>query len=233
MHQPHLQPQQALHRSVIVIGVRVVGVLDQRTVVENVAGKQDFRRFLVERDAPGGMAGSVNDLELPIAEVDHVAVLQQARRRRPLHRITLRAIGLGRQGVENVVGNIGVGQRVFACRISEQIRLCRMDRTAFELVVAADVIEMGVACHRDQLTLGDKRDPFTKRDDAHATVNKHVAIAPTHMPDVAAVKFLDMRLADIGHVIVETPDAVPVLRAHALFHHVSPMLRPERRWCQP
>ena len=100
-------------------------------------------------------------------------------------------------------------------------------------LVAADVIEMGVACHRDQLALGNKRHPLTKRNDTHATVDKHVTIAAAHMPYVAAIEFLDMRLADIGHIVVKTADTVPVLRAHARFHHVSPRRRPERRWYLP
>lgn len=158
----------------------------------------------------------MDDLELPVAEVDDVAVFEDARRRGLLHRVAFRAIGLGRQRVEDLVGDVRIGQRVLPRRVCEKIGFGRMHRAALEFVVAADMVEMRVARHRDQVALRDERHPFTQRDDAHAAIDQHVAVAPADMPDIAAIEFLDIGLGNSGHVVVEATNAVPILRADAL-----------------
>ncbi len=54
----------------------MVGVFDQRTIIDDVAGKQDAARPLEQRDAAGRVTGRVDYLEMPVAEIDDVAALR-------------------------------------------------------------------------------------------------------------------------------------------------------------
>ena len=43
--------------------VGMIGVIDQRTVIDDVAGQEDAGRALEQADAAGRMAGRVDDFE--------------------------------------------------------------------------------------------------------------------------------------------------------------------------
>ena len=77
MHDPYRKLEEAMQAAA---GVRVGAgaVLDQRAVIDDVAGEQDAGSALEQGDATGRMAGRVDDLEHPVAEIDHIAVVEQA-----------------------------------------------------------------------------------------------------------------------------------------------------------
>ncbi|MPL83908.1 hypothetical protein SDC9_29867 [bioreactor metagenome] len=210
MHHPHRQPGKALHRAQVILGVRVIGLFDQRAVIDDVARDQHAARRFPQRDAARGMARRVDHLELPVAQIDDVAIGQDPRRRRRLHRVGGGLIGLGRQRVEDLVRHIARRHRVLARRLGEDLGLGGMAQPAGEFVGAADVVEMGVACDGIERPLGHQRHPFTQRHHAHAAVDQHVAVAPAHVPDVAAIELLDEGLVDLGDVVAGAADAVPV-----------------------
>jgi hypothetical protein len=53
MHDRDIEIAQAQQRGGIVINDRVIDVVDQRAVIDDVARKQDACLLLVERDAAG------------------------------------------------------------------------------------------------------------------------------------------------------------------------------------
>ena len=101
------------------------------------------------------MARRVHHLEGAIAKVDHVALFEDAFRVSGLHVIAGLVPAL-RLADEHLVGRIMREDQVVA-RVGEDRRFRRMDRAMAELVVAADVIEMGVARDTGNVTLGDQR----------------------------------------------------------------------------
>src|SRR5262245_35911814 len=80
MNHAYAQGAEPLHGREIVVAVRVIGVVDQRTVIDSVAREEDAGRALEQADAAGGMAGRVDDLESAIAEIHDVAVVELAAR---------------------------------------------------------------------------------------------------------------------------------------------------------
>ena len=75
-------------------------------------------------------------------------------------------------------------------------RFREMDAALAELVMAADMVEMGGAGDTNEGTLADQRHMVAQAEMAEASVDEQVAIAAVHMPDVAAVEGLDSRLVD-------------------------------------
>ena len=45
----------------------------------------------------------------------------------------------------------------------------------------------------------------------HAAVHQEVAVAAAHMPDVAAIEFLNPGLVDPGQPVANGADAIPIL----------------------
>ena len=60
-----------------------------------------------------------------------------------------------------------------------------------EFVMGADMVEMGVAGDGQNRPPGQDAELPSQADDAHAGIDEEVAVAPVHMPDVAAVERLD------------------------------------------
>ena len=60
MHDRDIEIAHGEQRLDIVVDVGVIGVVDQRAVIDDVAGQQDAGLLLVERDAAGRMAGRVD-----------------------------------------------------------------------------------------------------------------------------------------------------------------------------
>ncbi len=85
-----------------------------------------------------------------------------------------------------------------------------MHGAVLELVVAADVVEMGVAGNRQQWPLGNQRHLAAEADMAKSAVEQQIAIAAAHVPDVAAEERLDPRLVDQRHVVGKADRLVPV-----------------------
>ena len=67
------QAAQRLKRRDIGVRVRVIGIVDQRAVINDIAGEDATRRLLEQADSSRRVSGRV-DLETEIAENDHVAI---------------------------------------------------------------------------------------------------------------------------------------------------------------
>jgi hypothetical protein len=78
-----------------------------------------------------------------------------------------------------------------------------------EFVMAADMVEMRVAGDRETALFGHQRHMAAQADHPHPGIDQHVAVAAPHVPDVAAVEFLDERFADIGHVVADPACLIP------------------------
>ncbi len=91
---------------------------------------------------------------------------------------------------------IAIGQGPFVARIGQDGRVREMDAALAELVMAADMVEMGVAGDPNEGTLAEQRHMVAQAEIAKASVDEQVAIAAVHMPDVAAVEGLDSRLVE-------------------------------------
>ena len=68
-----------------------------------------------------------------------------------------------------------------------------MDAALAELVMAADMVEMGGAGDTNEGTLADQRHMVAQAEMAEASVDEQVAIAAVHMPDIAAHQRHDVR----------------------------------------
>jgi hypothetical protein len=80
--------QQALPRGEIVFGAGMIGIPDQRAIIENIAGEQNFGRLLVKSNTTWRMIARVDNFEYPVAEIDHVTIAKNARRRRFFYGVT-------------------------------------------------------------------------------------------------------------------------------------------------
>lgn len=90
--------------------------------------------------------------------------------------------------LEHLVANIGARQGVVAVRRGEDLRLGRMRQALGEFVVAGDMVEVGVAGHRQQRSFGEPGQLLAQADQTGAAVHQHVALAALDMPHVAAIE---------------------------------------------
>lgn len=120
--------QQALPRGEIVFGAGMIGIPDQRAIIENIAGEQNFVRLLVKSNTSWRMIGRVDNFEYPVAEIDHVTIVKNARRRSLFYGITCRTIGFRLQGVKNLAGDAGIDERRNTGRIRRRSRYQGDDR---------------------------------------------------------------------------------------------------------
>src|SRR5262249_23110904 len=79
---------------------------------------------------------------------------------------------------------------------------------------------------------------FAQADHAHAGIDQQVAIAAAHMPDVAAVVVLDMRLVDPGDAVADGAALVPgfgcrdlhaLARLRSTWRSASALAKPPKR----
>ena len=78
MYDRHVEAAHALERRQIVADLGMIGVVDQRPVIDDVARQEHAGLALEERDPARRVARRVDDLEGAVAEIDDVAVLQDA-----------------------------------------------------------------------------------------------------------------------------------------------------------
>src|SRR5690606_38542266 len=141
------------------------------------------------------MARRVDHLEGAVAEIDHVAGFQDASGGRCLDAVARRVPALRRDD-EHLVGGVAVGERPVVARIGEDRRLRPVHAAVRKFVVAAYVVEMRVAGDAGELSLADQRYVSPQAEMAEPAVEEQVAVAPAHMPDVAAEEGLYPRLVD-------------------------------------
>jgi hypothetical protein len=109
--------------------------------------------------------------------------------------ISARLTSFGK-AVEHLIRGVTIGRIHSFARIGQDGRFREMDAALAELVMAADMVEMGGAGDTNEGTLADQRHMVAQAEMAEASVDEQVAIAAVDMPDVAAVEGLDSRLVD-------------------------------------
>ena len=209
VHDGDRQRAQPLHGLQVGIDVRPLELVEQRAVVDRVSREQDPGLGLPQTDAARRVPGKVHDLERAVADVDDVAVVEQAccgctgdltdhRHANGRHRVD--------QELGDVVARVAVRpQHGLAVVLRDEGRLLRlrehpgldaMDRPVGELGHAADVVGVhvrGDGEHRViELMLHEVRD----RHQPERRVDHEVAVTAAHVPDVAAQQRVDVRLGD-------------------------------------
>src|SRR6188474_2620416 len=109
----------------------------------------------------------MDDLEGAVPEVDPVAIGERGRGGRGGY-----AVGGGSPSgwpaLEHLIGGISIGERPFPARVGQDLSFRPLDATIVELVMGADVIEMGVAGDTDDRPDRHQRDVAPKADMAEA-----------------------------------------------------------------
>ena len=214
---------QAAHRVDVRRDVASLEFVEQRPVVDRIAGEQDPARRLPQTDAPLGMTGQMEHLVRPVAQIDHVAVVEQHRRRRRESLQEPATQATGRHGVDEDVGHVVPGIDVRLAHrgtelgdverhhagIGEPFGLRRVDRPSVELVHAADMIGVHVGGDRQQVVPEFPLDEVSHRTQPERRVDDHVEVATLHVPHVAPQQGVDVRLRDQGDRIVDPLDDEP------------------------
>jgi hypothetical protein len=126
-------------------------------------------------------------LELPIAEIDAVAFIQNAGQRGRLDAVVGGLPAGSRQlRYRTVKGSkfVGIGRRI--AHPAEFFSTLERAGPQRKLVQRADVIEMDVRRDDQQRLACGRVDLRCQRADAHAGIDQQIDIAATHMPDVGA-----------------------------------------------
>ena len=90
-----------------------------------------------------------------------------------------------------------------------------MGGAGVKFVMAADVIEMTVAGNGRQRLFSHQRYMFPQADNPHTAIDKRIPVATADMPDIAAIKGLDMGLVNQGYVIPDFLNPIPVIGSYA------------------
>jgi len=106
---------------------------------------------------------------------------------------------------------IRTGQGEIARACAQSFQLGAMHEASVELMMAADVIDMGVGGDGGGWAVQDVAGELAKAGDAHAGVDNEIAVAPAHMPDVAAKQGGNVRLPDVRYAIRERAALEPLL----------------------
>src|SRR5262245_25557728 len=197
------------HGGGVISAIGVIGIIDQRAVIDDVAGEEDAGPCLEERDAARRVSRGVDDLEGAVSEIDQIAMAEKARRRCRCDAIG-GSVPAARRGNEHLIGGVAIGERPVAARIGEDRRLGGFDTAVVAFVMTADVVEMGMARDTDDRATGHQRDVAPQADVAEAGVEQEVAVAAAHMPHVAAVEGLDPWLVDERDIVAHADGLVPV-----------------------
>ena len=81
MHGLHRIAAEALHAGGIILGHRMVERIVERPVIDHISRKKRARSRFPQGDASRRMTGKVQHFEVPVAEVEDIAVRHQAGRR--------------------------------------------------------------------------------------------------------------------------------------------------------
>jgi hypothetical protein len=177
------------------------------------------------------VAGEVQHLEDPVAEIELVTVIDCSRRSARHHgvgaAVEIRRRHCGEQLTvrgQHVPGLLDlqrcrVGLAVEAqpatdaSPILDDLRLAPVDEPFIELVQAADVVEVVVGGDRDHPPACEQVNGVGEEaDDAETGVNEQIRVAPPHVPAVAAKKGIDVRLGDVGDSSADIAALEPTAR---------------------
>src|SRR3989344_5523123 len=126
MYRTDRQGAQALQTACVISEVGVVGVFDQRPIVDDVAAERGRGGRFVQADAARGVAGGVQHLQDPITQVQYVAFVDRGGGRCSLDPI----LGVAQWAVgvrfEHVIADKGFAQVVFAVWRGEDVRFGRV-----------------------------------------------------------------------------------------------------------
>ena len=103
----------------------------------------------------------------------------------------------------------GPASVVLACRALQPISLARMHEALLKLVMISDVVDVDVGCNGGHRLGENVFGELAKTCNAHSRVDHQVAVASTHMPDVAAKERHDMRLEDESDVVIDPTKLKP------------------------
>lgn len=201
MHRPHWQFAQPLQASSVLIKVRMVGIFYKRPVVDDVAAEQGLGFGFPQADATGRVAGGVEDFEYAVAQVKHVAFVDEACSGGGfdlVFGVAQWAVGVG---FEHVVADVGIGQGRCSRGVGEDVGFGRVYQAFGELVVPGDVVEVGVAGDGEQWPVGEPGQLLAQADHARASVDQHVTVTALYVPEVAAVIRSHPRLVDQADAI--------------------------------
>ena len=112
------------------------------------------------------MPGDMQDVEMPIAKIDDVALLDEPRRWRGPHAITCLVESARRQSLEHLERRVASGERCIGRGCREDICLESVAGSFGEFVVIANVIEMRMAGNREKRLVGEPRELFDEAYDA-------------------------------------------------------------------
>src|SRR3990167_3319099 len=159
------------------------------------------------------MTRGMQHLQYPVAKLKHITVLDQSRCGRgpdPVLGVAQRAI---RMRLEHVVADEVPGQGIGSSRRGEDFRLGGMYQAFGELVMAGDMVEVGVTGHRQQWPLGEPGQLLAQADQAGAGVDQYVPVTSSHMPQVAAVEGPYIGLVDQCDAILQVTHLEPAVAA--------------------
>jgi hypothetical protein len=150
----------------------------------------------------------MDDLEGTVAEIDDIAMRQQAAGWRRQNAVA-RRVPAFRYAVEHLVIRIAVSDGPFIARIGENFGLGRVHAAVRKFVVTTDMVEMRVAGDANELPLAHQH-VMPEAEMAKPGVEEKITLAAAHVPDVAAEERLDPRLMDQRHTVAHTDGLVPV-----------------------
>ncbi len=129
------------------------------------------------------MSRDVEHLEMTVAEIDNVARFQEPRSGRRAHSIAILVEPVGRQAIEHVELCKTGCQGVCGSGRFEYLSLEFVAGSVRELMMIADMVEMGVTCDRNRVL--EPREPVDETYCSEPGVEQDASVAAAHMPDVS------------------------------------------------
>ena len=214
VHDPNGHLAQPLHAPDVVGDVRLGELVQQdAALVDAVAGEQRPRRLLPQADLARRVTGEVQDREPSVAEIDLVALVDDARRRHGRDGVGAELEPLVRQRGEQrrrwVVARELLGRVVLdpergePVRVRDRLCVVAVHHDLLELVQPAGVVEVPVRRHGDHGAFEQVGELPAQRPDPEPRVHQDVPVAPPDEEQVRLQERVDVRLADPQDAVVD------------------------------
>src|SRR5918995_117619 len=211
---PNGEIEQPAHAGNVVLDVRLLHLVEEHAaLVYAVAREQRAVRLLPQPDLARRVSGEVEDREPSIAEVEHVTLVEDARRRRGVDPVVADLEpfeGQGRQQrLTNVVASELLGRVVLDAeageplRVRDGLRVVAVNADLVELVETTGVIEVAMRGDGDGRPLEQLIELLAERGDPKTGVDEKVPFSPANQEHVPAEERVDLRLDDPDHAIVD------------------------------